>query len=101
MGAGHFAGRELARAFDPELVQSEWRAAKIRPSVEEVIDSLDPADPLPGLPQTGWEETALLAAAMASEPADFLRTLSETNLVLAARCAAQRAESSTSESQTN
>ncbi|MCB0215916.1 MAG: SUMF1/EgtB/PvdO family nonheme iron enzyme [Caldilineae bacterium] len=85
----YFAGRELARAFDPELVRSEWRAAAIRPTVDEVIDGLDPADPLPGLPQTGWEETALLAAAMAPELAGFLRALSETNLVLAARCAAQ------------
>ena len=85
----YFAGRELARSFDPELVRSEWRAAKIVPSVDEVIDSLDPADPLPGLPQTAWEETALMAAAMASAPETFLRSVAETNLVLAARCAAQ------------
>ena len=85
----YFASRELARAFDPELVRSEWRAAFIHPTVDEVVDGLDPADPLPGLPQTGWEETALLAAAMASEPVGFLQSVAEANLVLAARCAAQ------------
>jgi formylglycine-generating enzyme required for sulfatase activity len=85
----YFAGRELARAFDPELVRSEWRAALIRPNLDEVIDALDPADPLPGLPQTRWEETALLAAAMAEDPASFIQAVAETNLSLAARCAAQ------------
>ncbi len=85
----YFAGREVARGLDPELVRSEWRAARIDPSVDEVIDRLDPADPLPGPPQNGWEETALLATVMAAEPADFLRAVAETNLVLATRCAAQ------------
>ncbi len=85
----YFAGRELARALDPELVRSEWRASEIKPSLDEVVDALVPADPLPGLPQTGWEETALLAAATAAEPETFLQAVAETNLVLAARCAIQ------------
>ena len=85
----YFAGRQLARDFEGALVQSEWRAAAIQPSVEEVIEGLDPADSLPGLPQTGWEETALLAAAMAPEPAAFVQSVADANLMLGARCAAQ------------
>ena len=41
----------------PELVWVPWRAADIQPTVGEVLASLDPADPLPGLPQTGWAST--------------------------------------------
>jgi formylglycine-generating enzyme required for sulfatase activity len=41
------------------------------------------------LATTGWEETALLGAAMAGEPDTFVRQLVETQLELAGRCAAQ------------
>jgi len=85
----YFAARQLAIAPDPELVRFEWRAALIRPTVDEVIDSLDLADPLPPLPGTGWEETTILAAAMAADPAAFLRGVMGTNLALAGRAAAQ------------
>jgi len=85
----YFAARQLAVAPDPELVRVEWRAAAISPAVDEVIDALDPADPLPPLPGTGWEETTVLAAAMAEDPAAFLRGVMGTNLALAGRAAAQ------------
>ncbi len=85
----YFAARQLAIAPDPELVRVEWRAALIRPTVDEVIDALDPADPLPPLPGTGWEETTILAAAMADDPAAFLRGVMGTNVALAGRAAAQ------------
>ncbi|MFN8423115.1 MAG: SUMF1/EgtB/PvdO family nonheme iron enzyme [Anaerolineae bacterium] len=85
----YFAARHLAIAPDPELVRVEWRAARIRPSVTEVIDALDAADALPPLPGTGWEETTILAAAMAHDPVAFLRDVLTTNLALAGRAAAQ------------
>jgi len=85
----YFAARQLAIAPDPELVRVEWRAAAISPMVDEVMDALDAADPLPPLPGTGWEETTILAAAMAEDPAAFLRGVMGTNLALAGRAAAQ------------
>ncbi|MCB0217452.1 MAG: SUMF1/EgtB/PvdO family nonheme iron enzyme [Caldilineae bacterium] len=85
----YFAARELAREPDPELVRVECRAAEISPAVDEVIDSLDPADPLPPPSGTGWEETTILAAAMAEDPPSFLRGVMETNLALAGRAASQ------------
>ena len=45
--------------------------------------------PLPGLPQTGWEETTLLAAAMNDEPERFVGDVMAANLALAGRIAAQ------------
>lgn len=84
----YFAGRALARRPSPELVRSEWRADRTRPSVAEVMDGLDADDPLPGMPQTGWEETTLLAAALADEPEAFVSGVMQTNLVLAGRAAA-------------
>ncbi|MCB0215326.1 MAG: NACHT domain-containing protein, partial [Chloroflexi bacterium] len=85
----YFAARELARQPNPELVRVEWRAARVRPSVDAVIDGLDSADPLPPLPSTGWEETTALAAAMAEDPARFLSGIMASNLALAGQAAAQ------------
>ncbi len=85
----YFAARQLAVAPDPELVRVEWRAAHISPIVDEVIDALDPADPLPQLPGTGWEGTTVLATAMADDPTAFIRGVMATNLALAGRAAAQ------------
>jgi formylglycine-generating enzyme required for sulfatase activity len=84
----YFAARRLATLSEPERVRTEWRSGKLSPTLDQVIDSLDPADGLAPLPQTGWEETTLLAAAMAKEPTPFVAVLMDANLVLAGRCAA-------------
>jgi class 3 adenylate cyclase/formylglycine-generating enzyme required for sulfatase activity len=86
----YFAARELGRRPDPALVRAPWRAAEVRPGIEETLRGLGPADPLPPLPTTGWEETTLMAAAMTADAGAFVRGVALTNLVLAARCAAQR-----------
>jgi formylglycine-generating enzyme required for sulfatase activity len=52
------------------------------------LADLAASDPLPGLPATGWEETARLAAAMTPDAAQFVAGLLPANLPLAARCAA-------------
>ncbi len=66
----YFAARELAREPDPDpgaarVASGRGRAQRCR----RCSAGLDPADPLPPLPTTGWEETTLLAAAMTAEPA--------------------------------
>lgn len=85
----YFAARKLAQAPHATLAASEWRAEAISPSVEDLIATLPPAEPLPPLPTTGWEETMLLAAAMSPDQNAFVDQLAETNLPLAGRCAAQ------------
>ena len=85
----YFAARELAREPEPDLVRSEWRAARMRPPLDALIDALDPADPLPGPPQSGWEEPTLLATAMADDPVRYLKGVAGANLALAGRAAAQ------------
>jgi formylglycine-generating enzyme required for sulfatase activity/class 3 adenylate cyclase len=87
----YFAGRKLARAPEPERVRAAWRAEAIRPGLRELLETLPPAEELPALPQTGWEETTLLAVAMAVKPAAYVRALRETNLALAGRAAGQPA----------
>jgi len=82
-----FAARKLAQAPDPELVHVEWRADLVKPSLAETIAGLADSDPLPPLPQTGWEETMVLAAALSTEPDVFVRSLIAMNLPLATRCA--------------
>ena len=83
-----FAARRLARNPDPALVHVEWQADRVSPSLAETLKGLADSDPLPALPATGWEETTVLAAAMAPDPAAFVRGVMATNLPLAARCAA-------------
>ena len=85
----YFAARTLARNPEPDLVHQEWRAARVAPDLEETLASLPDSDPLPPLPGTGWEETAVLAAAMAEDPDSFVADLMEANLALAGRCTAQ------------
>ena len=83
----YFAGRYLARNFDPELVRSEWRAEKVFPNIDQVVTSLNLAEFLPSLPQTGWEESMILAVAMHKEPEVALRELMATHLAFAGRAA--------------
>lgn len=89
----YFAARKLARNPNPALVHVEWEAGKVAQSLEETVKGLAVGDPLPPLPQTGWEETTLTAAPMAADPETFVRDLMPHNLPLAARCvAAQEAK---------
>lgn len=85
----YFAARHLAAVPATDLAAAPWRAADIHPRVPELVDGLPLAETLPPLPQTGWEETVLLAVAMTADPAAFVRELKTTNLPLAARCARQ------------
>jgi len=85
----YFAARQLARAPQAELVQQEWRADRVMPNLQDTLHDLADADPLPPLPSTGWEETTVLAAAMARDPDRFVADLMPQNLALAGRCAAQ------------
>jgi serine/threonine protein kinase/formylglycine-generating enzyme required for sulfatase activity len=85
----YFAARRLAANPEPERVRARWRAAEIHPLFVEVIKSLGPGESVPALTTTGWEETVLLAGAMAGDPGAFVRVLAETQLGLAGRCAAQ------------
>jgi formylglycine-generating enzyme required for sulfatase activity len=85
----YFAARQLAQQPRAELVQQEWRAHRVIPSLQETLRDLADSDPLPPLPGTGWEETTALAAAMAKEPDRFVTVIMAHNLALAGRCAAQ------------
>ena len=84
----YFAARLLAKAPNPALVHVEWQADNVAEPLAETLSKLADGDPLPPLPQTGWEETTLTAAPMANDPAAFIRQLLPHNLPLAARCAA-------------
>ncbi len=85
----YFAARAIAARPQPELVATAWRADAMAPSLAEVLAGLAVADPLPEAPTTGWEETFVLAAALAPVPEDFVTALLAVNLPLAGRCAAQ------------
>jgi len=84
----YFAARKLASEPEPARVHVEWMVDKVSPTLEETLAGLADGDPLPPLPQTGWEETTLIAAPMADDPDSFIWDLIPHNLPLAARCAA-------------
>ncbi|HRD67019.1 MAG TPA: SUMF1/EgtB/PvdO family nonheme iron enzyme [Candidatus Competibacter sp.] len=85
----YFAARWLAAHPEPQWVQVEWRAGRVSPNLQDTLAGLADSDPLPPLPGTGWEETAVLAAAMAADPDAFVADLMAAHLALAGRCAAQ------------
>ncbi|MCC7018890.1 MAG: SUMF1/EgtB/PvdO family nonheme iron enzyme [Ardenticatenales bacterium] len=85
----YFAARRMADGLDTGLVSTAWRADAMAVALSDTLAALAPSEPLPPPEPTGWEETAVLAAAMSAAPAEFVRTLAEANLPLAARCAAQ------------
>ncbi len=85
----YFAARWLAAHPEPRWVQREWRADQVSPNLQKTLAGLADSDPLPPLPGTGWEETAVLAAALADRPDTFVADLMAANLALAGRCAAQ------------
>jgi formylglycine-generating enzyme required for sulfatase activity len=84
----YFAGRVLACAPQPERVYAPWHSREMSPSLADTVAALGVGDPLPPLPATGWEETTLLAAAMAPDQEPFVDLLAIYNLPLAARAAA-------------
>ena len=84
-----FAAYALVAAPEPSLAAVEWRSTQTLVSVDTVVDSLAPADLLPPLPTTGWEETMLLAAEMDRDAAVSITALKEYNLALAGRYAAR------------
>ncbi len=84
----YFAGRILARQPEPDRLTVAWRSAEVTPSLAEELARLEVSDPLPPLPAGGWEESALLAAAMNRDQEQFVTNLAQTNLPLAGRCAA-------------
>jgi hypothetical protein len=84
----YFAGRRLAQQPDATLVHVEHEVGRVAEPLEVTVARIAAGDPLPTLPQTGWEETTHTAAAMARDPVGFIRELIPHNLSLAARCAA-------------
>lgn len=84
----YFAARKLAREPDFDLVRVAWLANQTTPKIEDELARIADNEPLPLLPSTGWEETTVLAAAMTSNPNTFVNTLTDSNLPLAAHCAA-------------
>lgn len=85
----YFAARQLGKEPHPEFVTQEWRADRVTPSLAETVATLSSSDPLPPLPSSGWEETTILASAMAKQPDQFLTDVMAHHLPLAGRCAAQ------------
>ena len=84
----HFAARRLAHAPEPARLATPWRAGDVVPDLAATLAGLGAADALPPAPTSGWEETALQAAAMAADPDAFVRELIDASPVMAGRCAA-------------
>ena len=85
----YFAARRYARDEQPERLALPWRETEIQPSLRQALDQSAPADPMPTLPTSGWEETLMMAVSLSADPASFLERLASHNLALAGQCAAQ------------
>lgn len=88
----YFAARGLAATGSADLaskLQRPWRQDAVQPGLAEVCAALNPADPLPPAPSSGWEESAAMAVAMSQEPGELLGAIAEADLALAGRIAAE------------
>lgn len=88
----YFAARGLAATGSADLaskLQRPWRQDAVQPGLAEVCAALNPADPLPPAPSSGWEESAAMAVAMSQEPGELLVAIAEADLALAGRIAAE------------
>ncbi len=85
----YFAAWVLAEKPDLERLAVPWRSADLAESSTEALLAQGGDDDLPELPNTGWEESALIAASLSDAPETFVRALIPANLALAGRCAAQ------------
>lgn len=83
----YLAGQRLSTNEDLGGLSKSWKTEDMAEMLEAVRDSLAMADPLPGPPASGWEETTLHAAAISPEPDAFVTDIANQDLVLAGRCA--------------
>lgn len=83
-----FAARQFAAAPDFERVTVAVDADAVQPPLEQVIEQLAPGEPLPPPASTGWEETAVMAAALSRDPDTYVRALMAFNPAAAGRCLA-------------
>ena len=86
----YFAARCFARLREIERAGRPWRTQDLDTPLARYIAELPDSELLPALPQTGWEETARMAAVLCEDPPTFIRSLAERNLSLAAEIAAQQ-----------
>lgn len=83
-----FAARQLAVANDLSHLAVSTLVEDIDRPLAGVLDSLSPGEPLPPLESTGWEETAIMAAAVAANPDNFIARVLAVNPGVAGRCVA-------------
>lgn len=84
----YFIGRQFARIPEPDRVARAWAAEEVSPTVQEHLAQLHPAEPLPPLAQTDWEEPTSFAVEMSSAPHEYISAIASVNLAFAGRCAA-------------
>ncbi|MEM9387458.1 MAG: SUMF1/EgtB/PvdO family nonheme iron enzyme [Pseudomonadota bacterium] len=87
----YFAAWVLAEAGGLSRAAGAWRSDGLEESTETLL-ARGGDDPLPGLPTTGWEESALMAVGLAQDPVARLKELMEVNLPLAGLAAAQQGQ---------
>ena len=89
----YFAARELLRRFEggaPSTSSGQalvllWKAPWLAGEMP-VPAGLGEWEPLPPPPPTGWEETTIVAAGLAGDPAGLVEAVRAVNPVLAGRC---------------
>lgn len=84
-----FAAIRFASLRSQELSKIQLYASAMADELQATLKRLSEYDPLPLLPNTGWEETAVLSASLAKDEDAFVRGVAGVNLPLAARCASQ------------
>ena len=94
-GQIHFYHHQLQEYFAARHLLADWQTAEplagfwrqpVTPKEMPKVGQLEPFEPLPPPPPTGWEEPTLVAVGLAVDPVAFLEAVRQHNPVLAARC---------------
>ncbi|MES9905050.1 MAG: SUMF1/EgtB/PvdO family nonheme iron enzyme [Sedimenticola sp.] len=85
----YFAAWVLMEQDDLDRLHLPWTGEELGADATEALLAQGGDDDLPELTNSGWEESALIAAGLSDHPGAFIRALMPANLALAGRCAAQ------------
>ena len=89
---GYLAARRAPEALAAARLRDPWRTRDQTSPLRRTLATLAPTDPLPARSTSRWEVAAELAGVMSRDPATTIGNWIETNLPLAGRVAALRAD---------
>ncbi len=85
----YLAAHQFVHEQNLSFLNKPWQQDKALPNINDTLKALGVAEPLPPRQPSGWEESVCHAAAIATNPIDFIRHVEPYDCVSAAKAAFQ------------